>query len=102
MTQLTTPGRERKLTVNASGGCSPDGFVCSDKQGTCECVKKDPSTGVCEECDCKVPGAAPPSAGGGGLSTGAKIGIGIGAAAGAAVLINELDDDDEPAASPVN
>lgn len=37
----------------------------------------------------------------GGLSTGAKVGIGIGAAVLAAVFIDEIDDDDKPPASPI-
>lgn len=85
-------------TVNASGQCSSDGNSCAT---ACECKKKDPATGVCEECGCKEDDGVPPPASKG-LSKGAKIGIGIGAAAGAAILIEELDDDDEPPASPVN
>ncbi|MEM7352121.1 MAG: hypothetical protein AAF657_15075 [Acidobacteriota bacterium] len=89
-------------TIDANGGCSADGSGCSTE---CECTKTDPATGVCEECSCKEPAmvseeTAPATKKG--LGRGAWIGIGVGAAAGAAILIDSASDDDEPPASPVN
>ncbi len=83
-------------SVNAEGGCSANGGSCT---GRCECVKTDPATGACEQCSC-VAAAEIPSKGG--LSTKAKIGIGVAAGVGLILLIDELDNNDEPAASPVN
>ncbi|MEM7585194.1 MAG: hypothetical protein AAF560_17525 [Acidobacteriota bacterium] len=83
-------------SVNSSGGCSSSDGSCA---GKCECVKTDPATGACEQCSC-VPIVEPSSKSG--LSTAAKVGIGVGAAAGIYLLIDELDDDDEEPASPVN
>lgn len=83
-------------SVNAQGGCSANGGSCS---GRCECVKTDPATGACEECSCIAATEVPSK---GGLSTKAKIGIGVAAGIGLILLIDELDNNDEPAASPVN
>ena len=94
------------IVALATGGCTIDaeGECVSSDEGcsSCECKQRNVATGVCEECGCEDDEAIAAAPAKQGLSKGAKIGIGVGAAAGAALLIESLSDDDEPPASPVN